>query len=80
MACCRYVTHGLGDMFNRFLGAHGKGKEIRNGAFICGAIVVLGSTILVYFFEITGAVVTKLLSDIIYFMVMYFYYLKFASK
>ena len=72
--------HGLGDMFNRFLGAHGKGREIRNGAFICGAIVVLGSTILVYFFEITGAVVTKLLSDVVYFMMMYFYYLKFASK
>ena len=72
--------HGLGDMFNRFLGAHGKGMEIRNGAFICGAIVVLGSTILVYFFEITGAVVTKLLSDVVYFMMMYFYYLRFASK
>ena len=72
--------HGLGDMFNRFLGAHGKGREIRNGAFICGTVVVLGSTILVYFFEIAGAVVTKLSSDIVYFMVMYFCYLKFASK
>lgn len=67
--------HGLGDMFNRFLGAHGKGREIRNGAFACGGMLIIGSILFVWLWGITGAVATKILSDAVYFGAMFWYYL-----
>ena len=66
--------HGLGDMFNRFLGAHGRGKELRNGAFLCGGVILVGSVVLVYLWGIWGAVVTKITGDATYFFAMYKYY------
>ena len=71
--------HGLGDMFNRFLGAHGKGKEIRNGAFMCGGVLTFGSILFVYLWQIDGAVITKIASDIVYFAAMYTYYRRFIK-
>lgn len=68
--------HGFGDMFNRFLGAHGKGKPIRNSAIITGVIQCLGSVFLVYFMGIWGAILTKFISSFIYFSLMLFYYNK----
>ena len=72
--------HGLGDMFNRFLGAHGQGKQLRNGAFACGFVLVLGSFILVYFYQISGAIITKIASSAIYLGMMVFYYVRFVTK
>lgn len=72
--------HGFGDMFNRFLGAHGLGKQIRNAAFACGGVLVLGSVVLVYFFNIYGAIATKLLSAFIYLFMMVFYYVRFVEQ
>ena len=71
--------HGLGDMFNRFLGAHGKGEEIRNGTFMCGGVIVFGSVLFVYLWQIDGAVITKIASDIVYFAAMYIYYRRFIK-
>lgn len=72
--------HGLGDMFNRFLGAHGLGRQIRNGAFVCGGVLVVGSIVLVYFFQIYGAIATKILSALVYLFMMVFYYLRFVGR
>lgn len=72
--------HGLGDMFNRFLGAHGQGKQIRNGAFACGIVLIVGSFVLVYFFQISGAVITKIASSAVYLGMMIYYYVKFVLK
>lgn len=72
--------HGLGDMFNRFLGAHGQGKQLRNGAFACGIVLALGSFVLVYFYQITGAIITKIVSAAVYLGMMVYYYLKFVAK
>ncbi len=73
-------VHGIGDMFNRFLGAHGKGKELRNSAVLSGIVVVIGSFILVYYFQITGAIITKILGSVVYFSMMLFYYIKFVKN
>ena len=35
------IVHGLGDVFNRFLCAKARGKDVRNGAVIGGAVNVL---------------------------------------
>ncbi len=70
--------HGFGDMINRFLGAHGKGKELRNAAFICGTVLVIGNFLFVYLWGINGAIATKIFSSTTYFTVLMFYYLKYA--
>lgn len=72
--------HGFGDMFNRFLGAHGKGKYLRNASFACGFIITVGSVILVYFFQIQGAIITKILGSVIYLSVLFFYYMKVTKQ
>jgi len=74
------MFHGFGDFINRFLGAHGKGKELRNGAFAVGISNILGYTVLVYILGIKGAAITKLFSGLIYCYMMYFFYIKFRKK
>ena len=75
-----FTFHGLGDVFNRFLGAHGKGTYLRNGAFLSGAIALLGYTIGVYYFDIWGAIVTKILASLSYFVSMVVYYAVYVNK
>lgn len=70
--------HGLGDFFNRFLGSHGQGNQLRNAAIACGVITILGSVILVYFYGINGAIWTKILSSLTYLGMLVIYYIKYA--
>lgn len=72
--------HGLGDMFNRFLGAHGQGKQIRNGAIVCGIIITIGSVLLVCYWQIIGAIITKIIGSATYMTMMIYYYVKFTHK
>lgn len=74
------IFHGLGDLFNRFLAAHGQGKKIRNSNFQIGAVNVLGYIVLIYFFGVYGAAVTKLLAGLIYFSIMLTYYFGLVRK
>lgn len=71
--------HGFGDMLNRFLGAHGRGKEIRNTAFSFGIVQVLGNFIFIYFWGINGAIVTRLLASATYTGLLYYNYHKFVK-
>jgi O-antigen/teichoic acid export membrane protein len=68
------IIHGLGDMFNRFLCAKARGKDVRNGAFIEGGVNILAILLLVPIFRGTGAAMTRLLASIAYLMAMYLYY------
>lgn len=71
--------HGLGDMINRFLGAHGLGKEIRNASFSCGIFIVFGSIVLVYFYGVHGAVYTSVISSVSYTCTLVVYYYRFIK-
>lgn len=62
-----FTLHGLGDVYNRFLGAHGKGSYLRNAAWISGFISLVGYTIGIYFYGITAAIITRILSSSIYY-------------
>ena len=73
------VFHGFGDMFNRFLGAHARGKEIRNSAIVTGVVQLIGSIVLVYCFGIAGAISTKIFSSLIYCLLMIYYYHRFRN-
>ena len=70
------TLHGLGDLFNRFLGSHGLGKQLRNGAFLCGGVMLVGNILLVYWWGINGAIVTRILASAGYCGAMLYYYIK----
>jgi O-antigen/teichoic acid export membrane protein len=74
------TINGFGNMFNRFLGAHGQGKTLRNSAFICGAILVIGNFLFVYLWDIKGAIVTQILSSVGYCSTLIYYYYQFLRK
>lgn len=70
--------HGFGDMINRFLGAHGQGKQIRNSSYVCGLVILIGSFVFVYFWGINGAILTKISGSCSYLLMMIFYYRNFS--
>jgi O-antigen/teichoic acid export membrane protein len=74
------VFHGLGDFFNRFLGAHGRGQELRNSNIQIGIVNLLGYIFLVYFIGVYGAALTKLLAGLVYLIIMLSYYMRFVKK
>ncbi len=75
-----FIFHGFGDLINRFIGAKGKGRWLRNAAFMVGIVNVLGYIILVKYFDINGAITTKILASCLYLVAMIFYYINFIKK
>lgn len=74
------LFHGLGDYYNRFLGAHGKGKALRNSAILVGIVIFICNFTLIPFFGQDGAAITRVLSGISYFACMYWYYRRLVNK
>lgn len=74
------IFHGFGDYINRFLGAHGKGKQLRNSAIAVGISNVVGYIVLVYAFGVKGAAITSSISGLIYFGMLYLFYCKFKKE
>ena len=74
-----FCIHGFGDMLNRFLGSHGKGKEIRNASIANGIVKIFGYVVFVYMWNVKGALVTTVACSAIYFVVIYYYYRKFVK-
>lgn len=75
-----FCIHGIGDMINRYLGSHGQGRSIRNSSIINGIFKIFGFTVLVYFFDIAGALFTNVLCSTIYCVILVYYYRKFVRK
>lgn len=71
--------HGFGDMVNRYLGSQGQGKQIRNASIANGLFKVFGYVVLVYYFNIWGAIVTTLICDFIYTTLIIYYYRVFTK-
>jgi len=74
------VFHGLGGFFNRFLGAHGKGKEMRNAALSMGAIILPGCIVLLPLYGALGGALVMALSSFIFFLTTFRYYKKFGAN
>lgn len=74
-----FSMHGFGDMINRYLGSHGKGKYIRNASIANGLFKVVGYTVFVYFFNTMGALITTVICDGIYLFFLLYYYRKFVN-
>jgi len=74
-----FIFHGFGDLLNRFLGAKGRGKWLRNAAFSTGIVNVLGYTIFIKFLNMDGAIITKILASGLYLCIMIYYYITFIK-
>ena len=74
------ILNGLADFFNRFLGSHGKGKALRNSAFIVGFCVMILNIVLVPWLGETGAAWTTFFSGIVYFICIYWYYRRLKAE
>ena len=72
--------HGFGDMLNRYLGSHGQGVSIRNASIANGIFKILGYSVLVFYFNTMGAVITTIACDIIYTAVLIVYYKRFVNR
>ena len=71
------VFHGIADFYNRFLGAHGQGKLLRNSSIIVGTSLLVSNIILIPLLKEEGAAITKFISGLIYFFIIRLYYKKF---
>lgn len=71
------VLHGFADFYNRFLGAHGQGKILRNSSFIVGGSLLFFNIVLIPLYGEVGAAITKGVSGLLYFITILYYYKKF---
>lgn len=74
------IMNGLADYYNRFLGAHGRGKALRNSAIIVGIALLVCNFTLIPLFGEKGAAFTRVLSGIIYLINMLWYYRKLVKE
>jgi O-antigen/teichoic acid export membrane protein len=68
------ALHGLADYYNRFLGAHGKGKILRNSSIIIGISLLVANVVLIPIWGATGAAFARLIGGAIYLFNMLFSY------
>jgi O-antigen/teichoic acid export membrane protein len=74
IVCFGVILNGAADFLNRFLGSHGKGRELRNSSIIVGLSLLLLNIVFIPRFGETGAAYTLLLSGMIYFLCMLWFY------
>lgn len=74
------IFHGIADFFNRFLGAHGQGRFLRNSSFLVGFSVLVSGIILIPIYGEYGAAFSKMITGIIYIIVIVSYYIKHINK
>lgn len=68
------VFHGFGDFYNRFVGAHGGGKQIRNSNLVVGSVNIVGNIVFVIIFGAVGAAITRILSGLAHLLMMFYAY------
>ena len=74
------ILSGFADLINRFLGSHGKGKALRNTAFVVGfSLMILNFSLIPRFGE-TGAAFAQLFSGFTYVIFMFWYYKKLVKE
>jgi len=71
---------GMYQPYNMFLGAHRKGKWLRNAAFTIAGVNIIGNIILIPFFGAMGAAYASLISMCIAFLLYYLFYLKIIKE
>ncbi|WKN30493.1 oligosaccharide flippase family protein [Porifericola rhodea] len=75
-----YVIQGLYLVLNRFLSAHGIGRELKNASFIRGAVNIIGFVVLIKLIGTVGACITLVFSNVSYFLYLAIQYKNFVAK
>lgn len=73
------ATYGMADFFNRYLGAHGKGKMLRNSSILVGLSLLSTNFLFIPIWHEKGAVFARLISGIVYLLNMLYYYKKYTK-
>jgi len=73
------IAHGFGNFFNRYLGANGQGKALRNSAIIVGGCTMILNLLLIPKWGESGAAYSKLASGFVYLILMLTFYLQFVN-
>ena len=60
------VLYGIGDFYNRFLLANGKGKELKNISFKVGIILLVSNLFLIKYYGALGASFSTIISGLSY--------------
>lgn len=79
IASFAYLLEGFLLVLNRFLSAHGIGKELKRASMARGTINIVGFVVLTKFFGTAGACVTLLIGSIVYFAYLYVKYRQFVN-
>lgn len=74
------IAHGFGDFFNRFLGANGQGKVLRNSSFFVGGSMMLLNLMFIPRWSEQGAAYAKLITGFVYLFIIILYYSRFIKK
>jgi O-antigen/teichoic acid export membrane protein len=74
------ILNGFGDFYNRFLGAHGEGKALRNSAVLVGLVLLACNFTLIPYFGENGAAYTRAVSGLIYLISMIWFYRRLAGR
>ncbi len=74
------IAHGFGDFYNKFLGANGQGKALRNSSLIVGASMMLFNLIFIPQWGETGAAYSRLITGFVYLVIILFYYITYLQK
>jgi len=74
------VAHGMADFFNRYLGANGQSKALRNTSIIVGFSILSGNLLLIPRWGEYGAAYSNILSGFIYLSIMVLFYLRFVNR
>ena len=75
-----FACQGLADYFNRFFGAHGQGKILRNSSIIIGIIIFASNIILIPNWGEQGAAYSSLIGGTIYLVNMLISYKLYYSN
>ena len=73
-----YLIQGFFLVLNRFLSAHGIGKDLRNASFARGIINIVGFLVLTKLYGTMGASITLVLANIAYFAYLFVKYRQFV--
>lgn len=73
------AAHGMADFFNRYLGAHGEGKILRNSSILVGVSLLLTNFLFIPIWHEKGAVFARLVSGLVYLLNMIYFYKKYTN-
>lgn len=74
------ILHGFADFFNSFLSANGQGKKLRNSLIIYGISILIFNLILIPKLGASGAAYSKLITSIIYLIIIVKNYTKYKKE